>query len=134
VALAAAFTSRGSPPARRGTRLAPTAAQEEPCMRNKPWAQMVVVVMALFALTVGCRSMSTATPDELDPAAIEASIRSQILAEYPDETFDLGISVANDGTVTLSGDVDSDAQKTRIGELARSVAGVDRVVNNLTVE
>ena len=103
-------------------------------MRSKPWAQLMVVMMALLVATAGCRSLSTATPDEVDPEAIEASIRSQILAEYPDETFDLGIDVSDGGVVTLSGDVDSDSQRTRIAELARGVAGVERVVNNLKVE
>ena len=103
-------------------------------MRSKPWAQVVVVMMALMVAMVGCRSMSTATPDEVDPEAIEASIRSQILAEYPDETFDVGVDVSDAGVVTLSGDVDSESQRTRIAELARGVAGVDRVVNNLKVE
>ena len=103
-------------------------------MRSKPWAQLMVVMMVLLVATAGCRSLSTATPDEVDPEAIEASIRSQILAEYPDETFDLGIDVSDGGVVTLSGDVDSDSQRTRIAELARGVAGVERVVNNLKVE
>ena len=103
-------------------------------MRSKPWAHVVVVMMALMVAMVGCRSMSTATPDEVDPEAIEASIRSQILAEYPDETFDVGVDVSDAGVVTLSGDVDSESQRTRIAELARGVAGVDRVVNNLKVE
>ena len=103
-------------------------------MRSKPWAMVVVVVMALLAATAGCRSMSTATPDEVDPEAIEASIRSQILAEYPSETFDIGVDVNDGGVVTLSGDVDSESQRTRIAELARGVAGVERVVNNLRVE
>jgi osmotically-inducible protein OsmY len=100
---------------------------------SKPWAQVVLVVLALFAATTGCRSLSTATPDEVDPAAIEASIRSQILTQYPGETFDIGVSVSDAGVVTLTGTVDSAEKRTRIGQLASSVDGVDRVVNELTV-
>lgn len=103
-------------------------------MRSKRWVQVVVVVMLALLGAAGCRSLSTATPDEIDPEAIEASIRSQILTQYPDETFDLGVDVSEAGVVTLSGDVDSESQRTRIAELARSVAGVERVVNNLHVE
>ena len=103
-------------------------------MRSKPWVHGVVVLVALLAMTAGCRSTSTATPDEVDSEAIEASIRSQILSEYPDETFDVGVDVDDAGVVTLTGDVDSESQRTRIAELARAVAGVQRVVNNLRVE
>jgi osmotically-inducible protein OsmY len=100
---------------------------------RKNWV-VVVVALALLVTAAGCRSLSTATPDEIDPAAIEASVRSQVAGAYPDETFDIGVSVSDEGVVTLTGDVDSAEQKSRIGELAGSVAGVTRVLNNLTVE
>ena len=100
---------------------------------RKNWV-VVVVALALLVTAVGCRSASTATPDEIDPTVIEASIRTQIAGAYPGETFDLGIDVTDAGVVTLTGDVDSAEKKSRIGDLARSVAGVSRVVNNLTVE
>lgn len=100
---------------------------------RKNWV-VVVVALALLVTAAGCRSASTATPDEVDPTTIEASIRAQIAGAYPDETFDLGVDVAPGGEVTLTGDVDSAEQKSRIGDLARSVAGVTRVINNLTVE
>jgi hyperosmotically inducible periplasmic protein len=102
-------------------------------MRNKKWSVMLAV-MLLMVVGISCRSLSTATPDEVDPAAIEASIRSQILMTYPSETFDIGISVSREGVVTLSGSVDSRERRNRIGDLARSVAGVTRVVNELKVD
>ena len=90
------------------------------------------VVLALGA--TGCRSIATATPDELDPGAIEAAIRSQFLVNYPDETFDIGVAVSNAGVVTLSGSVDSNERRTRLAEIARAVDGVARVVNELKVQ
>jgi osmotically-inducible protein OsmY len=101
-------------------------------MRNKKWSVMFAV-MLLMVVGISCRSLSTATPDEVDPGAIEASIRSQILTTYPEETFDIGISVSDEGVVTLSGSIDTAERRNRIGDLARSVAGVTRVVNQLTV-
>ena len=100
---------------------------------NKNKSLALFAMMLLVLVGFGCRSMSTATPDEVDPAAIEASIRSQILTTYPGETFDVGISVSDEGVVTLSGSIDSAERKNRIGDLARSVAGVTRVINNLSV-
>ena len=101
-------------------------------MRNKKWSVMFAV-MLLMVVGISCRSLSTATPDEVDPGAIEASIRTQILTTYPEETFDIGISVSREGVVTLSGSIDTAERRTRIGDLARSVAGVTRVINQLTV-
>ena len=100
---------------------------------RKNWA-VVVVVMLLAVVAGACRSASTSTPDEIDPAVIEASIRTQILGAYPDETLDIGVDVTPDGVVTLKGDVDSAEQRTRIADLARSVAGVRRVNNELRIE
>jgi osmotically-inducible protein OsmY len=100
---------------------------------KKTWAAMAVMAL-LAVVAIGCRSAATATPDALDPAAIEAGIRAQVLGAYPDETFDIGVSVTADGVVTLSGDVDSAEQKRRIGQLAASVDGVRRVNNELRVE
>lgn len=99
---------------------------------RKNWV-VVVVALALLVTAVGCRSLSTATPDELDPAAIEASIRTQIAGAYPGETFDIGVAVTDAGVVTLTGTVDSAEKRSRFAELARSVAGVTRVDNQLTV-
>jgi osmotically-inducible protein OsmY len=102
-------------------------------MRNSKGVVMVAL-MVLVTFGLACRSMSTATPDEVDPAAIEASIRSQILTTYPGETFDIGVSVSDAGVVTLTGTVDSEEKRTRLAEVARSVDGVERVVNELRVE
>lgn len=92
------------------------------------------MVLLLAVVAVGCRSASTVTPDELDPGTIEASIRTQILREYPSETFSVGVSVDDMGVVTLTGSVDTAAEQRRIPQLAASVAGVTKVVNSLTVK
>ncbi|HVT44424.1 MAG TPA: BON domain-containing protein [Thermoanaerobaculia bacterium] len=90
-------------------------------------------MLLLVFSVVSCRSLSKGTPDEIDPEAIEASIRAQILAQYPTETFSLGIDVDRNGVVTLSGTVDNSTRRTKIGELARSVSGVTAVINNIRV-
>lgn len=99
---------------------------------RKTWVLMMA--MAVLVLSVACRSAATATPDELDPAAIEAGVRAQVAGAYPGETFDIGVSVTRDGVVTLTGDVDNAEQKRRIGDMARTVDGVTRVNNELKIE
>ena len=41
--------------------------------------------------------------------------------------------MADNGTVTLGGEVDDNDKRTRIGEIASNTPGVTRVVNNITV-
>ena len=107
------------------------------CRRN--WTLTSFALLAVLTATLGlgaagCRSVATATPDELDPGAIEAAIRSQFLVTYPDETFDIGVAVSDRGVVTLSGSVDSEERRTRLAEVARTVDGVTRVINELEIE
>ena len=97
----------------------------------------VFVVLALLLVAfVGssCRSLPEVTGDDLDPAAIEAAIRGEIAAKYPGETFDIGINVTEDGVVTLSGSIDTATRRQEIGEIARDVHDVRRVINNLQVD
>jgi osmotically-inducible protein OsmY len=83
----------------------------------------------LIAFTMAC---STATPhNDVDQAAIEANIRSGIATHYPGETFDIKIDVTEGGLVTLSGTVNDNDKRTRIGTIARETPGVTRVVNNI---
>ena len=99
-------------------------------MKRNQW--MVVVGLALMTIvTMAC---STAGPHSGgDQAGIEANIRSQIATHYPGQTFDIGIEVSEGGTVTLTGTVDDNDKRTRLGEIARNTPGVTRVVNNVTV-
>ena len=61
-------------------------------------------------------------------------VREALAAATADYKYD-GVKVmARDGCVQLSGFVKTDAQKTRAGEAARRVEGVNRVENNLVVK
>lgn len=91
-----------------------------------------LMILALFA--AGCRTVADVTPDEIDAEAIEASIRSQILAEYPGQTFGIGIDVTDAGVVTLTGTVANAEQQRRIPQLVQQVRGVTRIINRLGVE
>ena len=90
-----------------------------------------MVLLALF--TVACGSMNRATPAEWDKTAMEADVRSKVATAVPGKTFDIGVSVNDDKVVTLTGTVDSASDKQAIGDAARSVNGVGRVINNITI-
>ena len=96
--------------------------------------RQISVLMVLLALfTVACGSMNRATPEEWDKAAMEADVRSKVATAVPGKTFDIGVSVNDDKVVTLTGTVDSSSDKQAIGDAARSVNGVGRVINNITI-
>lgn len=95
---------------------------------------LALFLLVLAAFTISCRSMPEATGSDVDPAAIEASIRTGIAGQYPGETFSIGVDVTEDGVVTLSGTVEDDMRRQKIGEIARDVADVRRVINDLRVE
>ncbi|HVS02200.1 MAG TPA: BON domain-containing protein [Thermoanaerobaculia bacterium] len=100
-------------------------------------AQRLTVALSLLLIVAAasaCRSLPEVTGDTLDPAAIEAAIRGGIAAQYPDATFDIGISVTQDGVVTLTGTVEDNLRRQKIGEIAADVHDVTRVINNLQVE
>ena len=101
-------------------------------MMRKQW--VVVLGFALMMVGMACRHTAEVTPKPLDKGAIEADIRSQIATHYPTETFDIHITVSDDGTVELHGDVKDKAQKDWIGRAAQGTSGVRRVINNITVK
>jgi osmotically-inducible protein OsmY len=95
--------------------------------------QLTVLVVLLALFTVACGSMNRATPEEWDKAAMEADVRGKVATAVPGKTFDIGVSVNDDKVVTLTGTVDSASDKQAIGDAARSVNGVGRVINNITI-
>ncbi|MBI5094062.1 MAG: BON domain-containing protein [Candidatus Hydrogenedentes bacterium] len=63
---------------------------------------------------------------------VSASVRGQLLYYSELKGLTIGVKTENN-VVTLSGVVETEEQKKRIGELANDTRGVDGVVNNLTV-
>ena len=91
----------------------------------------VLVVLALFA--VACGSMNRATPDEWDRTTIEADVRGKVATAVPGKTFDIGVTVSDNRVVTLTGTVDTAAERQAIADAAQSVNGVSTVINNIIV-
>lgn len=90
---------------------------------------LLLVVLALGA----CGSINKATPEALDDAAMEADVRAKLLEDVELKAFSFEVKV-DQGTVTLGGHVDNNAQRTKAAQAAREVSGVRRVINNLHVK
>ena len=100
---------------------------------------MLATALAILLFVFGCQSMQPGTPVQIPTAetpqdeALSKSVRDRLLA---DKKVDLtGVKVvSNDGTVYLSGTVNSlDARQQAI-KIAWEVRGVQTVVNSLEVE
>jgi hyperosmotically inducible protein len=100
---------------------------------RKLFRSMLVLVI-LVSATAGCTSMTGKSAGEnVDDASITASVKSKLAAEKVATLTKVDVDT-NKGTVYLSGNVENAAMKARATEVARQVAGVREVVNNLKVQ
>ena len=81
------------------------------------------------AVTRGQQSAGT----YIDDKTITAKVKTALLRDSTVKGSDVDVTTFN-GAVQLSGFVESQTQKDRAGELARQVAGVQQVHNNLIVQ
>src|ERR1700746_2323543 len=85
----------------------------------------VAVLVSLLLLTFAC----TKTPND---AKVPADIQSRLGADSGLQNKQINVQAAN-GTVTLSGNVDTDAQREAASKYAATEPGVKQVINNLQV-
>ena len=102
---------------------------------TRTWKSVAVFLVVLGVLAAGCRSTTTGRTvgDNIDDKTILASVKTKLVADKPSNLTKVNVDVTN-GTVYLSGNVDSAEQKTRAERLAHDVRGVKSVVNNLQVK
>jgi hypothetical protein len=88
---------------------------------------LCVVLVSLGLFAVGCSRASSPTD-----AQIASEVKDKITADnnVPDKQLTIN---ANGGTVTLSGNVSSDAARNAAASDAGQVAGVKTVINNLQI-
>ena len=91
------------------------------------------LAVLLMVFSMACGSMNRATPAEWDNATMEADVRGKVAQAVPGKTFDIGVTVNDNRYVTLTGTVDTAAERTAIGDAARGVNGVAGVINNITI-
>ena len=93
-------------------------------VRVSPYLSVLALVLVL-GVAVGC----TKAPND---AQITSDVQSSFSADSGLQGKQLGVQAAN-GTVTLSGTVDNENQRTAAGRYAATVPGVKQVINNLQV-
>jgi osmotically-inducible protein OsmY len=97
-------------------------------IRNGIVLALMVVVMA------GCSTMTGKTAGEtVDDAKITTMVKTELAKEKAGTLTKVDVDT-NRGTVYLNGTVSDEAMRTRAADIARRVAGVREVVNNLKVQ
>ncbi len=95
-------------------------------MHTTAYLRLIVAMLVVgLALTVGC----TKAPSD---AQVTSDIQNKLSTDSGLQGKQLGVDTAN-GSVTLSGTVDNEAQRHAAAKYAASIPGVKQVVNNLTV-
>ena len=92
----------------------------------------LAVVLVLFSMA--CGSMNRVTPSEFDAKAMEADVRGKIAEAVPEKTFAVEVDIDNHAVVTLSGHASSQSDIDKIVAAAKSVNGVQTVINNIHVQ
>ena len=96
----------------------------------------ILLTAALFAvgpmIVAGCahQGHERTAGEYIDDATITTRVKSALLAEDDVKSFDISVETFN-GTVQLSGFVDSQWQINKAVQVATSVKGVQSVKNNL---
>lgn len=90
---------------------------------------------AVATFNSGCAATRTreSTGEYIDDRAISTKVKTALLRDKEVSGFAVEVNVFR-GVVQLGGFVDTDAQRQRAEEIARSVAGVQSVQNNITVK
>jgi osmotically-inducible protein OsmY len=94
----------------------------------------MLAMLVLMAVTAGCSSMTgKSAGTNVDDATITAQVKSKLAAEKVATLTKVDVDT-NRGTVYLTGNVENAGIKERATEIARQVAGVRDVVNNLKIQ
>lgn len=91
--------------------------------------------MAVTTLTTGCthnKETRRSTGQYLDDQTITARVKSALFADPNVSGFQVNVDTYQ-GVVSLSGFVDTAAQKAKAEDVARQVSGVRQVQNNLSI-
>ncbi|GLI40129.1 BON domain-containing protein [Geobacter hydrogenophilus] len=95
----------------------------------------VMLCIGLITTFMGCAATQKqqSTGQYIDDSVITTKVKAAILEEPTLKTLQISVKTYN-GTVQLSGFVDSAQSVKKAGEVAGSVEGVNAVKNDLTVK
>lgn len=99
-------------------------------MTTRAFAALAIVLM----LAGGCRSLTgQSLGQNISDRTTTGEVKTRLSLDRWKNITWLDVDT-NDGTVYLSGNVETQQQKQRAEQIARSVEGVENVVNNLKVQ
>jgi hyperosmotically inducible protein len=90
-------------------------------------------VAAVLVATAACNRDEAATAAPESDTAITTTVQARFFGDSLVKSHDVDVDT-DDGVVTLTGSVATEAQRTQAAALAQKVQGVTRVQNNLKVE
>ena len=90
---------------------------------------------AFLVVLAGCSVISGGTPSgrKFDDEGITAAVKSKLVADEPQALSDVDVDTVN-RIVYLTGTVADEHAEERAAEIARSVDGVNKVVNDLDTQ
>jgi osmotically-inducible protein OsmY len=94
-----------------------------------------LVCIGLITLLLGCAATQNreSTGEYIDDSVITAEVKDAIFDEPSLKVFQISVETYQ-GTVQLSGFVDSQQAVDKVGEIVRNVKGVKSIKNNLIVK
>lgn len=98
-------------------------------------AALALGATALLSLPTGCAGTPTkeSTGEYVDDSSITAKVKAALIGDEVTKAREINVETFK-GTVQLSGFVDTSAEKDRAADLAKGVAGVKSVKNNIVVK
>ena len=99
---------------------------------NAYWVALLLLSLSLFAAACAATSTSESAGGYIDDSTITAKVKEAIVAVPGLSSLDTKVETYK-GVVQLSGFVNSQQDATRAAEVAKAVAGVKSVRNNLIV-
>lgn len=94
-----------------------------------------IVFLASALMAVACTPTRTqkSAGEQIDDTVLLAKVKAALIADPVAEAHEINVEVFR-GIVQLNGFVETSAEKSRAGKVARDVGGVKDVKNNLTVK
>ena len=100
--------------------------------KNTSWLWMAVLVLGLAGCAGGTRE-SKSTGQHIDDTAITTKVKSEMIADKEVSAHQIHVKT-NRGVVHLSGSVNSRYEANKAASIARSVAGVKSVDNDIQIK
>lgn len=96
---------------------------------------LILAAFGMAAFSAGCAGTPTreSTGEYIDNSAITAKVKAAFVRDELVKALDVSVETFR-GVVQLSGFVNTQAQKDRAAQIARTIEGVTDVQNNLVVK